>query len=203
MYKIITPTQDTILTEKPVFIRRHTSGVFIITEQGKAGGVAYHGTPYLWKDGTICYEVDGGDVYRDLEEVNNITFVALAETKVLDDDTAARHAAVFEEWREGVSFKVGNMRRCPLSGKLYRVNEGQAHTSVPGWEPSRTPAMWTLVDVTHAGTMDDPIPAGRGMEFVEGLYYFDEEDGNLYRCTRSGTLHYMPHELVGQYFEIA
>lgn len=143
------------------------------------------------------------------EEVNNITFVALAETKVLDDDTAARHAAVFEEWREGVNFKAGNMRRCPLNGKLYRVREGQAHTSVTGWEPSRTPAMWALVDVTHAGTMDDPIIAGRGMEYVYGLYYLDEEDGLLYLCKRQGEaeggtiiLQFMPHELVGQYFEV-
>ena len=143
------------------------------------------------------------------EEVNNITFVALAETQVLDDNTAARHAELFEEWREGVAYKVGNMRRCPLAGKLYRVREGQAHTSVTGWEPSRTPAMWVLVDVTHAGTMDDPIIAGRGMEYVYGLYYLDEEDGLLYLCKRQGepdggkiVLHFMPHELVGQYFEV-
>lgn len=141
------------------------------------------------------------------EEVNNITFVALAETKVLDDDTAARHAGVFEEWRAGVSYKVGQMRRCPLNGKLYRVRDGQAHTSVPGWEPSLTPAMWVVVDVTHAGTVEDPIPASRGMEFVYGLHYFDEEDGKLYLCQRTGeaeggkvVLHFMPHELVDQYF---
>jgi hypothetical protein len=36
---------------------------------------------------------------------------------------------------------------------------------------------------------------------VSGLYYLDEEDGKLYVCTRSATLHYMPHELIGQYFE--
>ena len=61
--------------------------------------------------------------------------------------------------------------------------------------------MWTLVDATHTGEQNDPISAGRGMEYKEGMYYFDEEDSNVYRCTRSGTLHYMPHELVGQYFE--
>lgn len=134
------------------------------------------------------------------EEVNNITFVALAETKVLDDDTAARHATVFPEWAVGVYFDVGKMRTDPLNGRLYRC--GQAHTSVEGWNPSLTPALWVLVDVTHAGTKEDPITAGRGMEFVAGLYYFDEEDGKLYLCTRSATLHYMPHELVGQYFEV-
>lgn len=134
------------------------------------------------------------------EEVNNITFVALAETKVLDDNTAARHAEVFEEWCAGVYYEAGKMRRDPLNGKLYRVRDGKAHTSDPGWNPSIMHDSWVLVDVTHAGTMDDPIIAGRGMEYVEGLYYFDEEDGKLYLCTRSGTLHYMPHELVGQYF---
>lgn len=142
------------------------------------------------------------------EEVNNITFVALAETKVLDDNTAARHAEVFEEWREGVYYEVGKMRRCPLSGKLYRVRDGQAHTSVAGWEPSLTPAMWVVVDVTHAGTTEDPIPADRGMEYVYGLHYTDPEDGKMYLCKRQGepdggkiVLQFLPHELVGNYFE--
>lgn len=135
------------------------------------------------------------------EEVNNITFVALAETHVLSDDVAARHAEVFEEWAVGVSFKVGQMRRDPLNGRLYRCL--QAHTSVEGWNPSLTPALWSVVDVDHAGTMEDPIIAGRGMEFEEGKYYLDEEDGNVYLCTRGGVLQYLPHELIGQYFEQA
>lgn len=142
------------------------------------------------------------------EEVNNITFVALAETKVLDDDTAARHANVFPVWAVGVTFKVGQMRVDPLNGKLYRVREGQAHTSVEGWNPSLIPALWTVVDVNHAGTADDPIPADRGMEFTYGLYYLDPEDGKTYLCTRAGEteggtviLQFLPHELVGQYFE--
>jgi hypothetical protein len=124
---------------------------------------------------------------------------------MLDDDIAARHVDVFPVWKVGETFKEENgklpRRVDPLDGRLYKLRKGQSHTSVEGWNPSLTPALWVLVDVTHAGTMDDPILAGRGMEYVEGLYYFDEEDGKLYLCTRSGTLHYMPHELVGQYFE--
>ena len=67
--------------------------------------------------------------------------------------------------------------------------------------------MYTVIDVTHAGTQDDPIPAERGMEYVYGLYYSDGEDGKLYQCHRTGeayggtvVLQYMPHELVGHYF---
>lgn len=61
MYKIQTPTGETYLTEKPNFIRVHSNGCYILTEQSKAEGIAYHGTPYLFKDGIIAYEVDKGE----------------------------------------------------------------------------------------------------------------------------------------------
>lgn len=62
MYKIQTPNGETYLTEKPNFIRVHKNGVtFILTDRERAEGIAYHGTPYLWKDGAICYEVDVGE----------------------------------------------------------------------------------------------------------------------------------------------
>ena len=60
MYKIITPTGETFLTEKVNYIRVHKSGVYLLTDVNHAEGVAYHGTPYLFADGAICYEVDKG-----------------------------------------------------------------------------------------------------------------------------------------------
>lgn len=148
------------------------------------------------------------DLAADLASVQSISiaaFAALCETQVLDDNTAAQHADVFELWAVGVSYAVGQLRRDPLTGLLYRC--AQAHTSQEGWNPSLTPALWTVVDVTHAGTLDDPIPAARGMEYEYGKHYLDPEDSKVYRCARTGeasggkvTLQYLPHELVGQYF---
>lgn len=60
MYKIITHTGETYLTEKPNFIRKHENGCFVLTDEATAEGVAYNGTPYLFKDGVICCEVDKG-----------------------------------------------------------------------------------------------------------------------------------------------
>ena len=45
-----------------------------------------------------------------------------------------------------------------------------------------------------------------GMEYTYGLHYLDPEDGKVYLCFRGGevgtvTLQYLPHELVGNYFE--
>lgn len=70
MYKIQTPTGETYLTEKPNFIRIHSNGMtFILTDAARAEGVAYHGTPYLFADGAICYEVDAGETYMSIEEM--------------------------------------------------------------------------------------------------------------------------------------
>jgi len=140
-----------------------------------------------------------------VQSISIAAFAALCETQVLDDNTAAQHPDVFDLWAVGTAYTVGQLRRDPLTGLLYRC--AQAHTAQEGWNPSLTPALWTVVDVTHAGTLDDPIPASRGMEYEYGKHYLDPEDGKVYRCARTGeasggkvTLQYLPHELIGQYF---
>lgn len=121
----------------------------------------------------------------------------------LPDSDAATAVELFPKWVYPVSYIEGN--RVSDGGKLYKCQ--QAHTSQEGWKPSTTPALWVVIDVEHAGTQDDPIPAARGMEYEYGKYYLDSEDGKTYLCERIGeqsgnkiTLQYLPHELVGQYF---
>ena len=121
----------------------------------------------------------------------------------LSDGEAAKSPELFPRWAYPVSYIVGN--RVSDGGKLYKCQ--QAHTSQEGWKPSATPALWVVIDVTHAGTQDDPIPASRGMEYEYGKYYLDSEDGKTYLCERTGeqsggkiVLQYLPHELVGNYF---
>ena len=124
----------------------------------------------------------------------------------LSDGEAAKAVELFPAWAYPVNYVVGN--RVSDGGKLYKCQ--QAHTSQDGWKPSATPALWVAIDVTHAGTQDDPIPASRGMEYEYGKYYLVSEDGKTYKCERTGeaaggkiVLQYLPHELLGQYFEAA
>lgn len=124
----------------------------------------------------------------------------------LPDGDAAKAVELFPAWAYPVSYIVGN--RVSDGGKLYKCQ--QAHTSQESWKPSATPALWVVIDVTHAGTQDDPIPASRGMEYEYGKYYLDSEDGKTYLCERTGeqsggkiVLQYLPHELLGQYFKEA
>lgn len=122
----------------------------------------------------------------------------------LSDSDAAKAVELFPAWAYPVSYAVGDRRTD--GGNLYKCR--QAHTSQEGWKPSATPALWVAIDVTHAGTQDDPIPASRGMEYEYGKYYLDSEDGKVYLCERTGeaaggkiVLQYLPHELVGNYFK--
>lgn len=121
----------------------------------------------------------------------------------LSDGEAANAVELFPAWAYPVSYIVGN--RVSDGGKLYKCRK--AHTSQERWKPSATPDLWVVIDVAHAGTQDDPIPASRGMEYEYGKYYLDNEDGKTYKCERIGeqsggkiVLQYLPHELVGNYF---
>lgn len=130
----------------------------------------------------------------------------------LPDSDAAKAVEMFPRWADhiGETVKPGDRRSdTDESGVLhvYRVNKGQGHTTQENWPPHSTPAMWMIINVDHAGTQDDPIPAARGMEYEYGKYYLDSEDGKVYLCERTGeaaggkiVLQYLPHELVGNYF---
>ena len=123
----------------------------------------------------------------------------------LSDGEAASVPELITAWAYPVAYAEGDRRS--YGGKVYKVRPGQGHTSQADWTPDKTPNLWTIINVDHAGTQDDPIPAARGMEYTYGLYYKDPEDTKLYLCERTGeqsgnkiTLQYLPHELVGQYF---
>lgn len=80
MYKIITPTGETFLTEKPNFIRVHPSGnAYLLCEKSKAEGIAYHGTPYLFADGNMATEVDIGADILETKETEALTLELAAD----------------------------------------------------------------------------------------------------------------------------
>lgn len=135
-------------------------------------------------------------------------YIVKASASLTDAD-ALKAMELYRRWEPGLVVKAGDRLVFPVNGtdRLFRVNKGQGHTTQENWPPHSTPAMWTIINVDHAGTQDDPIPAARGMEYTYGLYYKDPEDTKLYKCERIGEqsggkiiLQYLPHELVGNYF---
>lgn len=119
----------------------------------------------------------------------------------VDDNTAANAGELFDRWKVGEAVSVGDRRYYPPTNRLYKAI--QAHTTQADWTPDAAPSLWAVIDVSHAGTLNDPIPAARNMEYKNGLYYSDSEDGKIYLCNRDTgiAVAYMPHELIGHYFE--
>lgn len=138
MYKIITNTGETHLTEKPNFIRKHENGCFVPTDEAMAEGVAYHGTPYLFADGASICEVDGGRMVSSAQEAVSVAFVTLAEAGNIDAVTASEHTELFAPWACPVAYKTGNIRE--RNGKLYKCL--QDHTSQADWTPDAAPSLW-------------------------------------------------------------
>ena len=121
----------------------------------------------------------------------------------LPDNLALKYTAMYPSWSAGIAVSEG--QRYQYNDRLYKVI--QAHTTQADWTPDITPAMWTVIDEEHTGTIDDPIPAVVNMEYTKGLYYI--EDGIIYLMNRQGmadgekiTLAYIPSLLVGHYFEV-
>ena len=120
--------------------------------------------------------------------INNLT---------VDDNTALRMVEFYPEWASGVAYTTGY--KVQHGGKLWRCL--QAHTSQTGWEPENTPALWTEICKTHAGTLEDPIPYDGNRVLESGKYYI--HDYVIYLCNRD-TINpvYNPlAELVGLYVE--
>ena len=72
MYRITTPTGETHLTEKLTYVRKHSSGVFLITDQKRGEGVGYHGNFYLFADGAQVHEVDGGELTTETQSLLDV-----------------------------------------------------------------------------------------------------------------------------------
>lgn len=97
----------------------------------------------------------------------------------LGDADALEAVRLFPAWQDGAAYEVG--KRVHHDGKLYRV--AQAHTSQAIYPPGDgTEALYTVVNVTHAGTENDPIPYDGNMVLEEGKYY--TQSGVLYHCWR-------------------
>lgn len=138
------------------------------------------------------------------DSIRQLRLAMMAYAKTAPDEQACQFPSLFEPWKANVMYAEGDRRE--YNGKLYKCT--QLHTAQEGWTPEASRTLWVIIDVQHAGTLEDPIPASRGMEYIYGKYYLDGEVNKIYLCSRVGevdggtiVLQYMPHELAGQYFE--
>lgn len=118
----------------------------------------------------------------------------------LPDEKAVMIPLCYDAWTTDKAYKVGDRVEC--DGKLWKCR--QEHTSQENWKPSiETASLWEVIDVEHAGTLEDPIPYDQTMTVYNGKYYL--EAGITYKCVRDSgqPLYATCASLVGNYFEVA
>lgn len=132
----------------------------------------------------------------------------------LEDSVALTAVELFPIWKELVdkakkSEKEGKIEkvekgfRFQYEGKLYRTEQPEyifVEHYVPGAEG--TESLFSKVDESHAGTVDDPIPYEKNMEIFKGRYYSQYDV--LYLCIRDSEqpLQHDLSVLVGHYVEV-
>lgn len=123
----------------------------------------------------------------------------------LEDSVALTAVELFPKWKELVDkgVEVDEGFRFQHDNKLYRTEQPKyifvAHY-VPG--SVGTESLFSKVDETHAGTLEDPIPYETNMEIYEGMYY--SQNGVIYLCIRDSGIP-LQHDLsalVGNYVEV-
>lgn len=97
----------------------------------------------------------------------------------LSDEDALEAAELFDRWAAGVAYAADVRLR--YWDKLYRCVQG--HTSQVGWEPDKTPALWT--EVAKPGEIlvwKQPTGAQDAYRIGDKVHYPDM-NGPIYECT--------------------
>ena len=120
----------------------------------------------------------------------------------LDDADALEIATAYPEWDKLIGVTVSNGFKFQYKGELYKTRQPE-HTFAEIYEPGvqGMASLFEVIDETHAGTIDDPIPYNGNMALVEGKYY--TQGGKVYFCFRDtvNPVYNALSELVGLYVE--
>lgn len=122
-------------------------------------------------------------------------------TDITDEDALKRPLLVYE-WDTyiGKSLKTGQI--VSYKSKLYRVRQ-DISTVIESHAPQlSTAALYEVIEVASAGTIDDPIPYTPPMEIFNGKYY--TQNGVKYKCIRDSqtALSHNLADLVALYVEV-
>lgn len=123
----------------------------------------------------------------------------------LEDVVALTAVELFPLWEQLVMERLTVKKgfRFQHEGTLYRV-EQPTYTFVSTYVPGTagTESLFSKVDETHKGTIDDPIPYEKNMEIYNGLYY--SQNDVIYLCIRDSgqPLYHDLSALVGSYVEV-
>ena len=140
---------------------------------------------------------NNNDIYRAI-----VKMAIKTARQITDDQEALAVKCLYKNWSKQLGRELTVGEYVQHGDRLYRVLT--THVAQANWEPGvGTESLFVIVDKTHAGTKEDPIPWSNNMECEEGKYY--SEDGVIYLCIRASgiALQCKIVDVLGNYFQLA
>lgn len=140
---------------------------------------------------------NNNDIYRAI-----VKMCIKTARQITDDQEALAVKCLYKNWSKQLGRELTVGEYVQHGDRLYRVLT--THVAQANWEPGvGTESLFVIVDKTHAGTKEDPIPWNANMECEVGKYY--SEDGVIYLCIRASgiALQCKIVDVLGNYFQLA
>ena len=129
--------------------------------------------------------------------------VAQIQAQTLTDAQALTVKAIYPMRESIIGRTVRKDYKFQYADKLYKTIQDNLliqEQYIPG---EGTESLYTVIDETHAGTQEDPIPYDGNMALENGKYYIQDE--TVYKCTRDTEIpvYNALADLIGIYVEVA
>ena len=113
--------------------------------------------------------------------VQAAVLVSQIRAQTLDDAQALTVKAIYPMWAEVIGQTVKQGFKFLYNDILYKVIQPDGLTIQEQYIPGEgTESLYAVIDETHAGTQEDPIPYDGNMALENGKYY--SQDGLIYLC---------------------
>ena len=159
-----------------------------VQERGQTIATYEGYTSYQWTENhpgkiygvVVCKPEDTPEVETAI--VQAAVLVSQIQAQSLDDVQALTVKAIYPQWSEIIGQTVALGYKFLYGDVLYKTIQDSLQIQEQ-WIPGEgTESLYAVIDETHAGTQEDPIPYNGNMALENGKYY--SQDGVIYLCNR-------------------
>lgn len=194
---------------KVLFTDASRTSRMIVQERGRTVAT-YEGYTEFYRTEIYTGKIYGVVMYKQetLPEVQSeiqqaAILVAQMQAQSLEDAQALTVKAIYPQWQEIIGQTVKLGYKFLYGDVLYKTIQDNLliqEQYIPG---EGTESLYAVIDETHAGTQEDPIPYDGNMALENGKYY--SQDGVIYLCNRDTEIPVYQDlkDLIGLYVTVA
>ena len=192
---------------KVLFTDSSRTARMIVQERGQTVA-AYEGYTAFYRTEIYTGKIYGVVMYKQetlpetqSQMIQAAMLVAQMQAQTFDDEQAQAVKILYPQWQDVIGQTVEKGYKFVHGDVLYKTIQDSLliqEQYVPG---EGTESLYAVIDETHAGTQENPIPYDGNMALEKGKYYI--QDGVIYLCNRDteNPVYHNLRDLIGLYVE--